>query len=117
MFSNTAIIRFRQSAHARWYMTLLFLLCAASIPASSAIDAKAELSEADRLAWLKNWTKAEPHFAQAEKAFEATGDRRNALYAHIGRLRGEMRYSSPQLASHEVAVIMDDALVDRDPEL
>lgn len=120
MFSNTAIIRFRQRADARWFMTIPLLLCCGLVtaaPARSAIDPKAELAEADRLAWLKNWTKAEPHFAQAERAFEATGDRRNALYARVGRLRGEMRFSSPQLASHEVAVIMDDPLVDRDPEL
>jgi len=52
-------------------MTLPLTLCLAlliSAPARSASDAKAELAEADRLAWLKNWTKAEPHFAQAERA-------------------------------------------------
>src|SRR5690348_13005636 len=71
----------------------LLVLCGALVvafPARSAVDPNAELAEADRLAWLKNWTKAEPHFAQAEKAYGAMDDRRNALYARVGRLRGEI---------------------------
>jgi len=74
----------------------LLVLCGALVvafPARSAVDPKAELAEADRLAWLKNWTKAEPHFAQAEKAYDARGDRRNALYARVGRLRARLLYS------------------------
>jgi len=48
------------------------------------------LVEAERLAWLKAWTKAEPLFAAAEYAFAARGDKRNALYAHINALRGQL---------------------------
>lgn len=53
-------------------------------------DPMALLEEGDRLAWLKNWTQAEPIFAEAEKAFAAKGDRRNELYARVNRIRGEL---------------------------
>ena len=66
---------FSQSESAQWQMTIqLLVLCGALVvafPARSAVDPNAELAEADRFAWLKNWTKAEPHFAQAEKAYDA----------------------------------------------
>jgi len=39
------------------------------------------------LADLYNWTDAGPGFAKAEKMFIAAGDRRNALYAKLGRIR------------------------------
>ena len=38
------------------------------------------LAEADRLAWLRVWTRAEPLYAKARDAFIANGDERNALY-------------------------------------
>jgi tetratricopeptide (TPR) repeat protein len=66
------------------------------------------LAEADRLAWLKNWYRAEPLFAQAERLFAARGDRRNELYAHIGRLRGEL----PRRANAEVSQELADLLID-----
>src|SRR5215467_587440 len=47
------------------------------------------LAEASRLAFLHNWPSAAPLFARAEEFFAATDDRRNELYAHVGRLRGE----------------------------
>src|SRR5579863_5219790 len=48
------------------------------------------LAEAKRLAFLHNWPKAAPLFAQAERFFVSTGDRHQEIYAHIGRLRGEI---------------------------
>ena len=48
------------------------------------------LAEADRLAWLRVWTRAEPLYAKARDAFKANGDERNALYAEVSQLRGRL---------------------------
>jgi len=48
------------------------------------------LAEADRLAWLRAWTTAEPLFTGAERAFAAQGDERNAMYARVSALRGRL---------------------------
>src|SRR5215471_20179759 len=71
-------------------------------------NAEAVLAEADRLAWLKNWHRAEPLFAKAEQMFKERGDRRNELYARIGRLRGQL----PTLANAEVSATLADMLTD-----
>lgn len=44
-------------------------------------NAESLLKEADRLAWLRAWTQAEPIFLEAQRLFTAQGDKRNALYA------------------------------------
>src|SRR5687767_10816602 len=48
------------------------------------------LREAERLAWLKNWTRAEPLYAKLEQHYRARGDVRNTLYAQVSRLRGQL---------------------------
>lgn len=45
------------------------------------------LVEANRLAWLFNWPKAEPLYARAEELFKERGDTRNEIYARVGRIR------------------------------
>jgi CHAT domain-containing protein len=52
-------------------------------------DARALLAQATHFYWLNNGPKAGPLFARAEKLFAAEGDRRNELYAKVGRLRSE----------------------------
>src|SRR5687767_3012062 len=64
------------------------------------------LSEADRLAWLRVWTRAEPLYAEAREAFVRSGDRRNALYAEVSRLRGQL----PTLPVPEVSERLSDYL-------
>jgi CHAT domain-containing protein/tetratricopeptide (TPR) repeat protein len=71
-------------------------------------DAKNLLAEADRLAWLKNWQKAEPFFTKAEALFRERGDRRNELYAQIGRIRGEL----PHRGLLETSTFLDSLLGD-----
>jgi tetratricopeptide (TPR) repeat protein len=101
------------------HVRILFFTCltVTVLSAEPASDPKAALAEADRLAWLKNWTKAEPFFAKAEQGFTAAGDRRDALYSRVGRLRGELRSSSPQTVSHEVAQLLTDPQVKGDKAL
>ncbi|MDX2182290.1 MAG: hypothetical protein SFV18_22055 [Bryobacteraceae bacterium] len=78
---------------------------------------EALLAEADRLAWLKNWSKAEPLFAQAEKEFAARGDRRNELYAKVNRLRGELPRTSVPVMSQRLEEILDSPIVRADERL
>jgi tetratricopeptide (TPR) repeat protein len=66
-------------------------------------DYTALLREADRLAWLTNWTAATPVFIRAEELARDAGDERNELYAKFGRLRGEMQVRALPDVSAEIA--------------
>jgi CHAT domain-containing protein len=75
------------------------------------------LAEAERLAWLKVWTKAEPFYSEAERLFAASGDKRNALYAQINALRGQLpRLPVPEV-SERLADYLEDPLVVADDRL
>src|SRR5829696_7807915 len=67
---------------------LAALLCPPVVAQTS--DPHKLIAEADRLAWLRVWTRAEPLYAKAREEFIAHGDERNALYAEVSRL-GESR--------------------------
>src|SRR5262245_3939290 len=90
----------------RMGLALLACAVAGSAIAQSAADPQKLLAEAERLAWMKAWTRAAPLYAQAEKLFAARGDRRNAIYAEINHLRGEL----PHLAVPEVSERLTDYL-------
>ena len=62
------------------------------------------------MAWLYNWYMAGPLYAEAEKLFEQAGDRRNALYAKIGRLRSEWESMSFPEVSEYLAMELDSPL-------
>jgi hypothetical protein len=59
-------------------VVLAFVLCSPAL--AQVTDPHKLLAEADRLAWLRVWTRAEPLYAKAREAFIASGDERNALY-------------------------------------
>ena len=91
------------------------LLCSPAFPQTA--DPQQLLAEAERLAWLKAWTKAEPLFTQASRAFAARGDKRNALYAEISALRGRLpRLSVPEV-SERLADYLEDPVVTGDERL
>ena len=91
------------------------LLCAR--PVGQAADPQKLLAEAERLAWLKAWTRAAPLYGEAEKLFEARGDHRSALYAQINRLRGDLpRLPAPEV-SNRLAEYLDDPLLQTDDRL
>ena len=48
------------------------------------------IEQAERLSWVKAWARAAPLYAEAERLYAARGDRRNALYAQINHLRGQL---------------------------
>jgi hypothetical protein len=49
------------------------------------------LAHAEQLADLYNWYDAQLLYAQAENGFNLAGDERNAMFARVSRLRGEMQ--------------------------
>ena len=85
--------------------------------ADSGLTPEQQLAEAERLAWLKNWSKAEPFFAVAETGFTARGDRRNALFAKISRIRAELPRRALAATSDELAALLDEPLVQADSDL
>ena len=64
----------------------LLILCSPAFAQDT--DPHKLLAEADRLAWLRVWTRAEPLYAQAREAFVRSGDKRNALGSAFGGAAG-----------------------------
>src|SRR5690606_4581580 len=96
--------------------TLLALL--QCLPAVAQVaDPHKLLAEADRLAWLRVWTRAEPLFAKAREAFLARGDERNALYAEVSRLRGQLPTLPVPEVSERLSEYLDHVLVQSDGRL
>lgn len=80
-------------------------------------DPQSLVAEGERLVWLRAWTKAEPLFSEAERGFAARGDKRNALYAAINALRGQLpRLPVPEV-SQRLADHLEDPLVLADDRL
>src|SRR5689334_2876257 len=75
------------------------------------------LKEADRLAYLRNWLRAEPVFSGAEQLFLARGDQRNALYAMVGKIRGQLPRLGIQQTSNQLAELLENPLVQQDLSL
>jgi CHAT domain-containing protein len=76
------------------------------------------LKQALRFADLYNWSDAAPLFLQAEEVFKARGDTRNALYAHLGRLRSTMeQLSLPETSQELGAELETNPLLKSDNEL
>lgn len=95
---------------------LAALLC--SLPAvAQDSDPHKLIAEADRLAWLRVWTRAEPLYAKAREAFIANGDERNALYAEVSRLRGQLPTLPVPEVSERLADYLDDPIVQSDERL
>ena len=73
----------------------LGILCAtataqAGVPVSAVRtndDRETLLQRALHFADLYNWQASRPYFTRAQQLFEAAGDKRNTLYAHLGALR------------------------------
>lgn len=80
-------------------------------------DPGALLKEADRLAWLRAWSAAEPHYLQAQKLFAARGDERNALYAEVSAFRGALPRMAVPEASARLADYLEHRLVQADERL
>jgi hypothetical protein len=87
----------------------LLILCSPAFAQDT--DPHKLLAEADRLAWLRVWTRAEPLYAQAREAFVRSGDKRNALYAEVSRLRGQLPTLAVPEVSERLSAYLDDPTV------
>src|SRR5215471_18959422 len=70
-------------------------------------NGNAALQAAERLAWLRNWSAALPHYRQAEREFTASGDRRNALFVQAlpnNEERNAINWSREMMPSRRSAV-------------
>src|ERR1700719_1184949 len=68
---------------------------------------EALLEEANRLAGLFNWPKAEPLYVRAEELFREKRDSRNETYARVGRIRSQ----SERMSWGDVSDMVGDALL------
>jgi CHAT domain-containing protein len=76
------------------------------------------LKKALHLGDLYNWADAAPFFTEAEQLYAARGDNRNALYAHLGRIRSTMEQLSLPEVSGELGTDLDkNPLLQSDKEL
>jgi hypothetical protein len=75
------------------------------------------LAEGKRLAFLHNWPKAAPLFAQAEKLLAASGDHFEEIYAHVGRVRGEVESLSLPEVSNDLADVLQSPSAQSDSQL
>ena len=96
--------------------TLLAALVCPPVVAQTS-DPQKLIAEADRLAWLRVWTRAEPLYAKAREAFIASGDERNALYAEVSRLRGQLPTLPVPEVSERLSDYLDNPLVQTDERL
>lgn len=76
--------------------TAFFVFWAAVYPGTAQTPAQfgnpqQAMEKAEYLVNIYNWYDAHPYFAEAERMFLARGDERNALFARVSRLRGEMQ--------------------------
>ena len=85
--------------------------------AHAAPDIDAQLQEADRLAWLTDWTSALPVYVAAEARARTSGTPSQLLYAKFGRLRGEMQVRALGDLSDELARDLARPIVARDHRL
>ena len=99
--------------------TVLLVLCS-SIVAAQEPQAKELLARALHFADLYNWGAAGPIFAEAEKRFDSAGDRRNALYTRLGRIRSNIERDQNTFPGESVQLgdaLDDDPLLQNDKEL
>src|ERR1700736_1461727 len=75
------------------------------------------LKEANRLAWLFNWPKAEPLYIRAEQLFKKNGDTRNEAYSRVGRIRAQSEAMSWVDVSEIFRKELDLPFVKRDQRL
>jgi CHAT domain-containing protein len=75
------------------------------------------LAAADHFYWLNNGPAAAPLYARAEKLFSETGDKRNELHTHIGRLRSEAETMSFVDLSRYLGEQLHSPLLKEDKEL
>src|SRR5882757_1377743 len=103
-------------------VTICMFLCGVAWTFSQAQTAPDDpdvlLKRALHLGDLYNWADAAPMFTEAEQLYAARGDRRNALYAHVGLIRSTMeQLSLPEVSEQLGAELDKNPLLQSDKEL
>src|ERR1700680_5109342 len=78
---------------------------------------EALLEEANRLAWLFNWPRAEPLYIRAEELFREKRDSRNETYARVGRIRAQSERMSWVDVSDMLGQQLEIPVAKSDPKL
>src|SRR5713101_4618957 len=78
---------------------------------------EALLEEANRLAWLFNWPKAESLYVRAEELFRENRDTRNETYARVGRIRAQSERMSWVDVSDMLGQQLEIPVAKSDPRL
>jgi len=99
----------------RVVVVVAVLMCRAAFAQTP--DPQKLLAEADRLAWLRLWTRAEPLYAKAQETFTTAGDKRNALYAEVSRLRAQLPTLPVPEVSERLSLYLEDPIVQNDERL
>src|SRR5712691_11806295 len=93
-------------------------VCMSAHAQATADDPDVLLKQALRYGDLYNWADAASLFTQAEQLYSARGDSRNALYAHLGRLRSTMeQLSLPEVSEELGTELENNPLLQSDNEL
>ena len=102
----------------RWCVLFFILLSPlVCVARARSGDPKHLLADADRLAFLYNWPKAGPLYAEAETLFTQSGDRKGVLYAKLGLIRAQVETGAIPELNREVEEYMQSPLVQGDPLL
>lgn len=80
-------------------------------------DPKVLLTEANHFAWLFNWPQAEPLYVRAEQLFEKEGDKRDEIYARVGRIRAQSETMSYVDVSNMIGQALNDPVTQVHPRL
>lgn len=80
-------------------------------------DDQRRLIEADRIARRGDRQRSQPMYRELESRFAAIGDNRDAIYAHISRLRGDLEHTNLQVLSLYLATELRQPEVQKDPHL
>jgi CHAT domain-containing protein/tetratricopeptide (TPR) repeat protein len=95
-----------------------FLLLPLVVRGDSSIQGPLKLlAEADRFAFLNNWPKATPRYAEAESLFAQAGNGKGALAARLGYLWSTVDAGVSGSADREIASYLENPLVKGDPAL
>ena len=102
----------------RRIIVVLICLLASAASLLSEETPEADLQRGLYFSDLYNWTAARPYIIKATQSFEASGDKRNALYAQLAAIRAGAEPGALPELSHKLArELAANPILQSDPEL
>lgn len=94
------------------------VVCGLFLPALAQNQSATEvLKQADQFADQGDWFRAGPLYAEAEEQFRTAGDRRNEIYAKLGRLHRDAETGGYRSVRQQISEMLGDPTVAGDPQL